>query len=95
MDRVGVPKGTLAERLLRPSHSNAWRTAVTRPPVPKGTLAERLLRQVPEVPTGYLLGHGVPKGTLAERLLRPGDVGFPGALARHDRSRKGPWPKGY
>ena len=39
----GVPKGTLAERLLRPEHevvAHAVHTEV----VPKGTLAERLLR---------------------------------------------------
>ena len=89
---VAVPKGTLAERLLRLEDLTVspFRSLMV---VPKGTLAERLLRPSP-IPTTLRAHSRVPKGTLAERLLRRvSRVSVRGS--RFSWSRKGPWPKGY
>ena len=92
--QLEVPKGTLAERLLRLSIS-ASVEAPAKNVVPKGTLAERLLRLHVHVHVHVHVSMSmVPKGTLAERLLRR-------LVAASDSddvfraSRKGPWPKGY
>ena len=64
-----VPKGTLAERLLRQKreYDRIYRQLHR---VPKGTLAERLLRRFLGARASRRTAQPVPKGTLAERLLR-------------------------